>query len=298
MRLSLRQLEALGAIFETGSVSAAAAQLGVSQPAVSRILVESEERMGLPLFRRHHNRLEPTNEMRALVPGISKVFVQVEALRRDIGELRDERESSLVVATTPALGFSLLHPAIAGLRQRQNVRVTVRQLLNHEVAEEVHSGRAAFGLIFFPTSSGKPSGRELSIIRLVCVMRQDHPLATLSDVGPRDLVDYPLISFEGNLPIGRLLDAAFDSVGLKRRIDVSVGFSLAACDLVSMGAGVTVIDELTADATKAIGLTKRPFSPESWLAVRLLFQSSHPPTPLARALAAEVRATLEGFRWI
>lgn len=296
MRVSLRQLEALGAIFETGSASAAAAQLGVSQPAISRILAESEERLGLPLFRRHHNRLEPTTEMRALMPGIAKVFTEVEALRRDVGELREERESSLVVAATPALGFALLHPAIMQLRESRDVRVTVRQLINHEVAEEVHSGRAAFGLTFSPTSSSRPSGGELGSSRLVCVMQRDHPLAGRAAVCPRDLVDYPLISFEGNLPIGKLLDKAFESYSLKRRIAISVGFSLAACDLAIRGAGIAVIDEFTANGAAAATLIQRPFRPASWLAVRLIFQSSHPPTPLADALAANIRNVLEGTR--
>ena len=63
--LSQRALEAFQAVMTTGSVSAAAGVLAVSQPAVSRLLRDLETRTGLVLFTRLGNRVIPTDAARA-----------------------------------------------------------------------------------------------------------------------------------------------------------------------------------------------------------------------------------------
>ena len=64
--ITSRQLEAFRAIMEHGTVTAAAERLGVSQPAVSKILAGLEHEIGYPLFTRIKRRLAPTSEARLL----------------------------------------------------------------------------------------------------------------------------------------------------------------------------------------------------------------------------------------
>src|SRR3546814_6625443 len=60
--MDLRQLQVFHTVMETRSASRAARILGVSQPAVSTLLKRLEERLGIALFARERNRLEPTPE--------------------------------------------------------------------------------------------------------------------------------------------------------------------------------------------------------------------------------------------
>ncbi|NOJ99318.1 LysR family transcriptional regulator, partial [Corallococcus coralloides] len=66
MRLNLKQIEVFRAIMLTGSISGAAKLLHVSQPAVSRLIGYTEQRLGLSLFERIKGRLYPTPEARHL----------------------------------------------------------------------------------------------------------------------------------------------------------------------------------------------------------------------------------------
>jgi DNA-binding transcriptional LysR family regulator len=61
-RLNLRQVEAFMAIAAAGSITAAAALLNVSQPGLSRLLMQLERRLGFPLFLRQGKRLTITPE--------------------------------------------------------------------------------------------------------------------------------------------------------------------------------------------------------------------------------------------
>ena len=66
MRLRLRQLEALHTVAEVGSITRAADELGISQPAVSRLLADLSDQLGFKIFQRRNNVLVPTQEVRFL----------------------------------------------------------------------------------------------------------------------------------------------------------------------------------------------------------------------------------------
>ena len=113
MRLNIKQVEAFSRVFITGSVTAAAQHLHVSQPAVSRLVADIELAVGL------------TCCSSAGTAGSSRRLKRVHAVRRDrerllVGlekiasraeEIRSFRSGSIRIAAMPALSFSIL-PAV------------------------------------------------------------------------------------------------------------------------------------------------------------------------------------------
>ena len=76
--MRLRHIEVFNAVMQTGSVSAAARLINITQPAVSRTLQHAELQLGFALFQRARGRLTPTNEALALFPHIEKLFEQLD----------------------------------------------------------------------------------------------------------------------------------------------------------------------------------------------------------------------------
>jgi len=105
--MRLRHIEVFNAIMLTGSVSAAARMLNVSQPAVTRVLQHAEMNLDFPLFRRDHGRLVATEEAIALHAEVEKLFVQLDAVRRLSNNLRKGGSGQLRVPATPSLAQSL-----------------------------------------------------------------------------------------------------------------------------------------------------------------------------------------------
>ena len=70
--MRLRHIEVFNAIMLTGSVSAAARLINITQPAVSRTLQHAELQLGFPLFQRAKGRLTPTTEALTLYPHIER----------------------------------------------------------------------------------------------------------------------------------------------------------------------------------------------------------------------------------
>src|SRR3546814_19196950 len=83
--MDLRQLQVFHTVMETRSASRAARILGVSQPAVSTLLKRLEERLGIALFARERNRLEPTPEAVLLMAHVSHALESISKVRNEIG---------------------------------------------------------------------------------------------------------------------------------------------------------------------------------------------------------------------
>ena len=86
--MRLRHIEVFNAVMLTGSVSAAARLINVTQPAVSRILAHAELQLGFPLFHRLKGKLVPTTEAQTLYPHIERLFTQLDDVQRLANSLK------------------------------------------------------------------------------------------------------------------------------------------------------------------------------------------------------------------
>lgn len=98
------------------SFTAAAAELDVTQAAVSQQVRLLEERLGFALFRRHANRLELTERGQALQPGLTEAFDAIGSLVKQVRAARPG--SALVIGVAPAFGLHWLIPRLKEFKQQ------------------------------------------------------------------------------------------------------------------------------------------------------------------------------------
>ena len=122
-RLFLNGLRAFEAAARHGSFVAAAAELHVTQAAVSQQVRLLEKRLGFALFRRYANRLELTDRGRAFQPGLTNAF---DAIAQLIDEVAGQSDVVLTVGVAPAFGLHWLIPRLKQFSRRHpQVRVHV-----------------------------------------------------------------------------------------------------------------------------------------------------------------------------
>ena len=130
MKLNLRQIEVFRAIMLSGSISGASKLLFVSQPAVSRLIAYTEQRLGLMLFERIKGRLYPTPEARRLFVEVTALYQNVQRVNEVADNLAENREGQLRLSCSPSLGQSLLPRAIARFRQlHPEIRIVLQTLI-------------------------------------------------------------------------------------------------------------------------------------------------------------------------
>ncbi|PZQ73689.1 MAG: LysR family transcriptional regulator, partial [Variovorax paradoxus] len=124
--MRLRHIEVFNAVMLTGSVSAAARLINVTQPAVSRTLQHAELQLGFALFRRAKGRLTPTAEAQALYPHIERLFAQLDEVQRLAANLRqaDDAAQELRILALMALTHEVLPRALVAFR-RKHPKVTI-----------------------------------------------------------------------------------------------------------------------------------------------------------------------------
>ena len=110
--MNLKQLEAFQAIMASGSTIGAGERLGLSQSAVSRLLAQFEEDLGLRLFVREKCRLVPTQEAQALLQDAQGLVESAQCFRRHSDQLRlGGFKRRLLKVAVPSTLASQLMPA-------------------------------------------------------------------------------------------------------------------------------------------------------------------------------------------
>ena len=274
--MNLRQIEVFRAVMVAGSISGAAELLRVSQPAVSQVLRHTEDQLRLSLFERIRGRLHPTAAAHALYAEVCEVYSGIERVRNLAESLLRSASGSLHVAASPSLGRTLLPMALARFREIcPGVHIGFETLSYKNIVAKLLSHKADLAVVVGHEDQPSLNARHLCRVKLVCALPHGHPLAARNAVGPEDLRPYPLISFNTESFIGRMIDGAFSSVGLKRNIAIEVPFGETARSLVRNNVGVAVLDELTVSGVPVTELAIRPFVPETATDVAVVRPNEH-----------------------
>lgn len=261
MSLSLRQLQAFNSVASLGSVTGAAAQLDISQPAVSRLLSSFGNSVGFTLFTRHQGRLEPTPEARYLLTEVRQVLEglqRLETLKRDIPE---RTAGHLRIACLPGFATSHLPKVLSQfLESKPGVTITLEpdrpeRIMEWIIGEQYDCG-ITDGRRRHPATESKSYG-----MRTVCIFPKGHLLGEKTEIWPEDIAGERLIHTRRDSAFFKSLEQAFSSRGVKIPTWIEIRQFTAACTFVSQGNGVSVVSELDAVQFLDKNIDMRPFRP-------------------------------------
>lgn len=276
-------------MIETGSMSAAAALLAKSQPAISNLITRLEDELGVSLFERKKGRLRVTPEATLFYEEARRTLGVLERTRQVARDLKGLRSGTLSLASQPGLATYALPPIIARLLKRWPDG-TVRFITRSSPTVRDLGRIEAFDIGFAEHPIESPASVIETIeVPCVCMLPADHPLATEPVITPAHLNDVPFISLYADHFLHEAIERAFAEQPARLRMAVHVEFFGTACALVMEGVGVTIVDVITSLHFQKVGLVARPFAP--YLAYRYaMFQPA--PRPLSRI----AREFVEAFR--
>ena len=292
--MNLRQLEVFHAIMRTGSVTAAAQALHVSQPAISAVLKHAEQRLKFKLFERLGGRLHATPEAQALLADVNEIFGRVETLGRLVQDLRDGRSGRLVLATSPTLVNAFLPRAVARLHARlPAVTLAVRSLPTPLVVEAVARREVDLGLVYGPVDDAGVEAELLLTSEIACVLPRAHALAALSQVQASDLAGESVISLGAGTRLGQAIDQQCLQAGMAAPlIAIEASSSVTACLMVGEGAGIALVDRSSALSRQFGELVFKPFRPRIAVRIELIYPRQRPRSLACSQLADELRAVV------
>ncbi|MCZ4273451.1 LysR substrate-binding domain-containing protein [Maritalea porphyrae] len=261
MKFKLRQLEAFQATAKTGSVTRAAKSLGVSQPAVSRLLADFSTAIGFELFERKSGILTPTSEARYMLTEVSRVFESLdhlEDLRRD---LKERTAGHLRIACLPGFATSHLPRVLTEfLDNRPGVTLTLEPDRPERILEWIIGQQYDCGIT--DGFSGHPATERTDIsIKTVCILPKGHPLGAKDTISPKDLENEKMVHTRRDSPFNVALTQSFTQDGARMNSWIEVRQFTAACTIVGEGHGASIVSALDAAQYADRGIIIRPFSP-------------------------------------
>lgn len=116
-RLRLRQLRLMLALDELGSLRRAAEEIGMTQPAATKMLHEAEDLLGVELFERLARGMRPTPFGETLIYYARMIFAELSGMREEMVALESGNLGRVTIGAIPALASGLLTRTIATLKQ-------------------------------------------------------------------------------------------------------------------------------------------------------------------------------------
>lgn len=286
-----RQLEVFCTLMQAGTVTGAAARLNISQPAVSQMLLQTEDQLGFKLFNRIRGRLVPTQEALDIFPETERIFSELAALRRRIRDMRQGRAGLVRIAASPPPAMALIPAALAGFRARfPQVIVRSQVAPMRHIVQMLRDGEISLGVIMNDRPHHEVDVETIGHSRLVCLLPPEHPLAAAEHVTLADLQDETLISYRGDVLPGARLIAMAEAEGLDYLPAIEIDVSISALPFVQNGLGIAVVDAML-PWDRFRDVVVRPFRPETALPVAILTNSARPVTgPAAQMLDCLRRA--------
>ncbi|MET8682367.1 LysR family transcriptional regulator [Streptomyces sp. NPDC004647] len=245
--LDVRRMQVLRAVVTSGSVTAAAANLGYTPSAVSQQVAALEKQAGGALLERVGRGVQPTAAGRLLTEHAAIISKHLAEAETALADLRAGHTGQLAIRYFATAGADLVAPALARLRdEHPGVRVDLKLIDPDDPLPEVVRGRADLAIVV------RPPDRLRKGVRLVHLL--DDPYRAVLPVGHRlaservldlaDLADEPWV---GSEPPGPCLEPVLDAcaaAGFSPNFVVESEDYATAQGFVAAGLGIGLIPRM------------------------------------------------------
>ena len=281
--MKFQQLNAFKAVYELGTVTAAAESLYLTQPAVSKLVTALEYQVGFKLFERIKGRLIPTEQGKAFYVAVAKAFTALDSLAESARDIRDNHLGSLHIAAFPLLSHAYL-PKLLGqyLKQEPELQGSLKSYRSEEIYRRMEI--QSFDVAFADANHESPGVHSMNLAcDCVCILPPGSALADKPSLQASDLMHEPFIRGEVD-DIQLRIDEAFRLAHIKRNDLLEVSFASSTAALVAEGVGAAIVDPFTAHQARHINseVQIKPFHPDILFEFTILFPALRPVSGAAK----------------
>lgn len=238
-RLEIRHLRLVRAIASTGSLSAAARGLHLTQSALSHQLKVLEETLASSLFHRHGKKMVITPLGSRVLDAAEKILGELASMNDDLNNLKQGSDACIRMATECYTAFHWL-PRVIPIYQQEypNVRIQLQPEISNDLSRQLESGCLDIAIRMSPANE-KFANHLLFSDDIVVAMSPNHALAQLDSILPVQLLDQHLLLYHSGKD--RLLRAMFNDLQISKLNVTGMPLTEAILEWCSANLGVTVM---------------------------------------------------------
>lgn len=222
MSLSIRRMTAFVRVAQARSVTAAARELNMTPPAVTKSVRELEANLSTELFHRTSRGMQLTAAGEAFVIHAERALAEIEHGRQEVANLLGGAGGRVAVGATPEAANLILPNALVRLiNHRRGVKVAMHGGTFETLMRDVRSGALDFFVSAMP-EEGPPPGlacEDLHEDELIIIVRPDHPLTRQESLSLGDLAPFQWIDATGRGTLAGLMRRSFQEAGIEKTAD-------------------------------------------------------------------------------
>ncbi|MDQ6434282.1 LysR substrate-binding domain-containing protein [Mesorhizobium sp. LHD-90] len=243
MRYDLKHLATFVAVAEELNFHRAAERLTMAQPAVSRIVLELEERLGVKLLERTTRKVRLTESGRYLLEEAQEILGRIDVAENTVRLLASGTKAILRVGYTTITGHSLVPDITREFRiANPDVRVELTYLHAPAQRDKILQDEIDLGFIEGSFQNSEIESRPVARHRLMALLPPEHPLASKSELTVEELAREQLVmGTNAEWPtLRRIVVDAFQTAGQVLNVAQEAPSLVGILGLVTAGVGITI----------------------------------------------------------
>src|SRR5690606_5299025 len=253
INFNIQELQAFIAVAERSSFRAAAEDMHLSQPALSRRIEKLESTLGVKLLNRSTRHVSLTNVGRVFLDRARNALDDLQDAMLGVGDLATQLSGVVTIACVPSVTYYFLPSVLREFADKHpRIRIRVIDEGANTVLNAVSSGRADFGMNFIGTQESGIQFRPIFTENFVLAVHKSHPLAKSKKIGWEALSNERFMTVDKNSGNRLLIEAALAKSGKHTESVIEVSHIMSLLGMVEAGLGVAAIPRL------ALPLTTHP----------------------------------------
>jgi DNA-binding transcriptional LysR family regulator len=242
LNITLRQMRAFVEAYRLRNLTHAATALHVTQSAMSALIRQFEEELGVQLFERTPRVLRPTKAADDAYRQVVTLLDNIAALGDDMRDRAEQVERVLAFSSAPALSSAVIPAVLAEFkRNHPDVKTVMYDTADSSLIQRVLSEDVEFSIGFYEHEPEAVAREPLVTDYLCAVCSRDSALAGKDRLTWRDLHDQPLINLTRGVQVQQLVSEALAGAGQPYRPSFEITFMHTALALAAQGLGVVII---------------------------------------------------------
>jgi len=194
--MEFRQLQHFVSIVETGSISAAARQLYLAQPAISTSIKKLESELNIPLFHRRERGVALTEAGHQFLVHAKQLLQQAKDTKLAMQAVEGLERGEVEIGVPPMLGSYFLPPLLMGFKHKYPaLGLNIVDSGTRNIRHKLLNGDLELGVVADHDLPHEFESGKLMREEMVVCMAADHPLSKFEKIEYSEFLKYELILF-------------------------------------------------------------------------------------------------------
>lgn len=259
--IKINQLKYFISTVETGSLTAAAKNLFISQPALSKQLQQLETDLGCPLFRRKTTGLALTEAGKYFYDRANRIVQDVEQLTFDMKAFSEI--STIKIGTLPSIGSHLVPSLIPKLNSSYKVELFIKDTTS-ELIDMLENDRIDFAFVQNATKNNNIVVESLFYEPYDAILSTTSYFTEVETLFLEDFLKNSLILHKHPCDFRNFLEEYVKNNGLEFKVAIEVEFNDSLLPFVRNGVGATILPRMVSQHIKDPNTIVRNFEEKTF----------------------------------